>query len=257
MTERDVRVACEPMSRQIKDSIRIFHAYFYGRIGRLRGMQLHESDRLYKKLIAVSIIDALAVAGDCPASTHRGQFTNVISDYGDWPNERRVSAPHLLMLLDRVRDARFAPARELAERVSAENAGGTLVPLEKDPDVVDVLKVWPVGPDDKVYKKVTLRWCTHLHLLYSYRNALTHELREPGYGMEFGNERSEPYYNTMGTAENPDVRTLELVYPLGFYIRLAENVLENIRGHLLVHGIDPFSLYTFGSSWIRELNSED
>jgi hypothetical protein len=51
--------------------------------------------------------------------------------------------------------------------------------------------------------------------------------------------------------------TLELVYPLSFYIKLADNVLSNVRDHLLVHDIDPYSLYTFGSSWIRELNADD
>ena len=245
------------MSRQIADSIRVFHAYFYGRLARLRDMQLHESDRLYKKLIAVSLIDALAVAGDCPGSSHRAQFTNAVSQYGEWPNERRVSAPHLLMLLERIQNPRFEPARRLAARITTENSDGSLVPLDRDPDVTDVLKLWPVGPDVKIYKKVALRWCTHLHLLYSYRNALTHELREPGYGMEFANERAEPYYHTMGTVQFPEVRTLELVYPLSFYIKLAGNVLSNVRDHLLVHDIDPYSLYTFGSSWIRELNADD
>jgi len=47
------------------------------------------------------------------------------------------------------------------------------------------------------------------------------------------------------------------VHSLSFYIRLAGNVLSNVRDQLLVHDIDPFSLYTFGSSWIRELNAGD
>ena len=79
----------------------------------------------------------------------------------------------------------------------------------------------------------------------------------PDTAWSFANDRSEPYYHMMGAVDAPGVRTLELVYPLSFYIRLAENVLENIRDHLSVHGYDPFSLYTFGSSWIRELNGDN
>jgi len=81
---------------------------------------------------------------------------------------------------------------------------------------------------------------------------LVHELREPGYGMEFTSD-TEPFYHTMSHLD-PEVRSWELVYPLGFYERICIVALKKLRTYYLKERIDPYSLHSFGSYWIDELN---
>jgi hypothetical protein len=75
--------------------------------------------------------------------------------------------------------------------------------------------------------------------------------------MEFHEQHEEPFYHGMTTLESDRFageETLELVYPLKFYFKLAESVLGNVEQYLRNNAIDPYSCYRFGSSWISELN---
>ena len=76
--------------------------------------------------------------------------------------------------------------------------------------------------------------------------------------MEFDPTQDEPFYHGMtsvGADNSPTEQTLELVYPLKFFFRLAESAIGNVGNYLRKNGINPYTAYRFGSSWITELNT--
>jgi hypothetical protein len=181
-----------------------------------------------------------------------------VANFGDWPNHKRVSAPHIYYFLRELKSPEFERAREFVEKVIAKNSDGRLVALDDDPSFDEMRSHWPVGAEQKLVDQLSLSSFTHLNLLYFHRNSLVHELREPGRGMEFTDDGTEPYYHGMTTLSDdnsPGERTLELVYPEGFFFRLARSVIANVDVYLRRHKLDPYLSYRFGSSWISDLNS--
>ncbi len=93
---------------------------------------------------------------------------------------------------------------------------------------------------------------THSNLLYAYRNHLIHEFREPGRGTELDQRDTSPYYFRMthiSLCGSSEFETWELVYPLGFFIILAESCLLKLKQHLLQNDLNPYSFYEFGTVW--------
>ena len=132
-----------------------------------------------------------------------------------------------------------------------------MVELSYDPELDDLKKYWPVPVEQKLFNKLSLSSFTHLNLFYSYRNSLVHELREPGNGMEFHDEHEYPFYHGMTSFDGEDMngeRSLELVYPLKFYFWLTDNIIDNVEKYLRKNHLNPYESYSYGSSWVGELN---
>jgi len=237
----------------LESKIKLFLDHFKEKLDRLESYSFEQEDRLFKKNIIVSILDALARTTSNENSTNRDRFTGIVANFGDWPNHTRVSTSHLSYFLARLREPSFEPARRFVfERISS-HSDGRLVDLVDDPELDEVAILWPVSAEQKLLGDLRLTSFTHLNLFYLYRNSLIHELREPGYGMEFSDSDTEPFYHGM-TTDN-DQQTLELVYPLNFYFRIVRNVLKNLHPYLATNRIDPYECYKFGSSWVGELNA--
>ena len=127
--------------------------------------------------------------------------------------------------------------------------------LSQDLNPQEVNERWPKGRE-QVLGGVPLEHLQHCHLLYAYRNALVHELRPPGYGMEYGDEE-EPYYHELSTIESehePAVETIELVYPVPFFRKLCLSVLSKLEDYLRRNRLNPYDYYKFGTYWIDALN---
>ncbi len=93
---------------------------------------------------------------------------------------------------------------------------------------------------------------THLNLLYTYRNHLIHEFREPGRGMEMDPQDHTPSYHRMthiSSNGSDEKETWELVYPLGFFVTLAQSCLQKLNQHLIQNDLNPYSFYRFGTVW--------
>jgi hypothetical protein len=245
------------MARDLVSRINVYIEHFSNKVKRLRDYELHEEDRVLKKNILVSILDAISRTTSNYTDGNRERFTGVVANFGNWPNHSRISAPHVGYLLENLRAPAYENARRFITDIIARNSDGSFVPLSKDPELEDIRKLWPVPPDQKVVGQLSLTSFSHLNLLYQYRNSLVHELREPGYGMEFHKDHDEPFYHgmtTVGDKHSPAKQTLELVYPLKFYFLLTESVIGNVDKYLRNNRIDPYGAYRFGSSWIGELN---
>jgi len=120
---------------------------------------------------------------------------------------------------------------------------GKIIRIDIDP-LFNEIKYLVVGNEDIK----TLENSRHAELLYTYRNNLIHEFREPGHGMEFSNDNESPYYHGMEHLESK-TETWELVYPTKFLINLADVALTAIKGFLTSNNLDPFSFFKFGSPW--------
>ena len=245
------------MTRDVESKISVYVDHFEKKIKRLKAYDLNLEDNLFKKNIIVSILDTIARTTSNPTDGNRERFTGVIEHFGDWPDHSRLSAPHVDYLLRHLRSPAFEDVRQFITKTIRKNSHGGFVPLSSDPELEDLRKLWPVSIEQKLVGQFSLASFTHLNLLYHHRNSLVHELREPGYGMEFDATQDEPFYHGMTSvsADNSPVeQTLELVYPLRFFFRLAESVIGNVGTYLRKNGIDPYGAYRFGSSWIGELN---
>ncbi len=245
------------MARDLDQQITVYIEHFRNKVKRLRSYELHVEDRVLKKNILVSILDAISRTTSNYTDGNRERFTGIVANFGAWLNHSRVSAPHVSYLLANLRSPVYESARKFISDVIAKNSDGGFVPLSKDPELEEIRKLWPVPPEQKLVGQLSLVSFTHLNLLYQYRNSLVHELREPGHGMEFHNNHDEPFYHgmtTVGADGSPQKRTLELVYPLSWYFHLTETVIGNVEKYLRKNRIDPYGSYQFGSSWIGELN---
>lgn len=245
------------MSRDLNSNINLYIGHFKKKVQRLRDYALDPEDRLLKKNILVSMLDALSRTTSNYADGNRERFTGIVANFGDWPHHARVSAPHVSYFLRNLRSPAYEGARALIAEIIRRNSSGQLVKLSNDPEFEEVRKLWPVSSDQKLVNQLSLSSFTHLNLFYQYRNSLAHELREPGRGMDFHENHDEPFYHGMTTIKTDgslNEETLELVYPLNFYFGLTENVIKNVECYLRKNSIDPYSCYHFGSSWVGELN---
>ncbi len=237
--------------------IKTYIEHFKGIVERLKGYEFDSQDRVLKKNILVSVLDAISRTTSNNADGNRERFTGIIANFGNWPDHTRISAVHVSYLLSNLRTPAYQKIREfIRETIQNYPHNGKNILLAWDPELDRVKTLWPVPLEQKVVASLSLSSCTHLSLLYQYRNNLVHELRESGYGMEAGRGEDEPYYHEMTTIETDgsETESHELVYPLAFYFNLTERVIHNVEQYLRQNQINPYSCYSFGSSFLGSLN---
>lgn len=246
------------MARDLNSAVYTYITHFKTTVSRLETYELNPSDRVLKKNILVSVLDAISRTTSNYGDGNKERFTGIIAQFADWSDHSRISAPHIGYFLNHLRSPAFTPARAFIAQIIQQNSNGQFVLLSKDPELDEIRKLWPVPIEQKLVGQLSLSSFSHLNLLYQHRNSLVHELREPGRGMEFHENHEEPFYHgltTVGASGRVETETLELVYPLKFYFKLTNNVLTNVENYLLSNNIDPYNSYRFGSSWIAELNA--
>ena len=87
-------------------------------------------------------------------------------------------------------------------------------------------------------------------LLYTYRNILIHEFREPGkYAIPSVDDRS-PFSKEVQDASTGE-KTWELVFPVKFLAGLCEGSIDGLEKYLIDNNQNPFDSYEFGPRWSR------
>jgi hypothetical protein len=215
------------------------------------------NEKAYKKVLFFSVIDSLS---KCifPRRGNRDRIVSFVVEFAEWEYRNRISLPHLSQLLHKSPEPAFSGLRKFVIDEYSKWSSGEIIRLERDPDIKDVMRFWP---GEKEHKKplagISIESLQHIHLFYSYRNFLVHELREPGYGFESYREDS-PYYLSFShlpaDGAEDEKETWELVYPVLFLKNLLCNCLKNMEIYLNDNNIDPYQSYTFGTYWIDELN---
>lgn len=245
------------MSNEAESDIDRFVGYFRKQLGEILALQTAHAE-LYRRLLYVSVLDTLA-GSVLPKRSNRGRFTYFVQRFCRWPDGEKVSLPHLVQLLRKNPDPAFEKLREwaLEKYKTLPVHGSQLMPIDHDPSYDEVKSRWPIQKEHLTpLEGVDLVSLQHYQLLYAYRNFLVHELRTPGYGMEFGDDE-EPFYHRMSTIAHDDTvmpSSVELVYPWRFLHRLCDTAVEQLGQYFLANELNSYSSLVFGSYWIRELN---
>lgn len=237
--------------KEIVESVDRFIGFFKNKMRTIDCSEFRESTPLFKKILYVGLLDALAGTIYSRKIPNRTKFTSFISQFGGWREQDRVSLPHLVRLLNKFPDPEFSLLRQYAYSLIDNWSPGEVIKINQDPPLSEVKKNWPFAPP-KAFDGLTAEHIVHLNLLYRYRNALVHEFRKPGYGAEFEGD-TEPFYSCMSDIDI-DVGTWELIYPVGFFQMICETALEHLREYYILQRIDPYTLNSFGTYWIEELN---
>lgn len=240
-----------PDSPEYNEDIEGFVGFFSRQLQVIKSAQFAEKGDLYKKTLLVSIIDALS-GTVYPRKGNRDRFVSFIRYFGQWKDCEKVSLPHLVRLLEKVPDTDFFELREFALSRLGEWPEGEVICLDRDPDYFEVQKLWPKEREcTKPLGNLQLDSLRHVRLLYSYRNNLVHEMRKPGYGMEFPDD-DEPFYGSRLSEESKS--TWELAYPLRFFLSLCVRALIGLKTYYSENGINPYDCFVFGTYWIEDLN---
>lgn len=244
------------MTKNVQGDIDRFVEYFQSRLSEVKALTAEHAE-LYRRVLYVGIIDTLAGAAMPKRPSQHERFVYFLKRFCCWSDGERVSLPHLVQLLRKNPDPAFEKLRTWALPKYKEMPAfsGELTPISSDPLCDEVRKMWPGGKEHRTpLEGIDLESLQHFHLLYAYRNSLVHELRMPGYGMEFG-DRDEPYYHRMSTADGDDfAATAELVYPQNFMHKLCSAGLASVQQYFSANELNPYDSYVFGSYWLRELN---
>jgi hypothetical protein len=186
------------------------------------------------------MLDALARAKHPEVNSNRDRFVNLIKDCANWADSNRISLPQLSLLLQiSLGDAGLKG--EVARRIGRWQYG-RIYRLDIDPGPQELEPFATTENEQKL-----IDYSCHANLLYTYRNHLVHEFREPGRGMEISNDNTTPYYHGLTDPQGHD--TWELVYPIGFFMYIAKCSLDNLKHYLKDNDLDPYSFYEFGSLW--------
>jgi hypothetical protein len=110
-----------------------------------------------------------------------------------------------------------------------------------------ILGLWPKGR--KILGKLAPERFNHLHLLYSRRSSLAHELRT---GVSEAGEWDypQPYYSRTNLHGE---ETWMLHYPVGFLWMVASTCLQKLEEWLKANDVDPYDQYKLGEFMLQEL----
>lgn len=222
-----------------QDAINQYYSYFKEQLDKIKTLETP----LYQNVLLVTLIDTWARAKYPKVQSDKQRFIDFITEYSDWKDCNRVSLSQLSYLLKEHRetsDGRLI--KEVSVRLGKWQSG-IIYRLDVDPCMPEINSF---STTDKEKKLVA---CSrHSDLLYTYRNHMVHEFRNPGYGMEMSNDGTSPYYHGMFDPSSSQ-STWELVYPAKFLRNTAEHLLDNLKQYLQSKDIDPYSSYEFGSIW--------
>ncbi len=245
------------MTDKLRESIDRFVGYFKKQINEIERLETEHAE-LYRRLLYASVLDTLA-GTVLPKRSNRERFVYFVQRFCQWPDGDRVSLPHLVQLLRKNPDPAFQSLREwaFAKFKLLPVHGSVLMPISHDPSFDEVRQAWPAPKEHRTpLEGVDLVSLQHYQLLYFYRNTLVHELRTPGYGIDFGDDR-EPFYHRMSTLDDSDKLvqvSVELVYPWRFLHDLCDRALDQLKNYFTTNELNPYDSLVFGTYWIRELN---
>lgn len=239
------------MTDEIHKNIERYLGFFERKLEEINGSEFGESTRLFRKILYLGVVDALSKSVTLPKTGNRERITSFLQYFSDWEYQDRISLPHLVRLLTKIPDPQFSELREYTFGLFDQWHSGEVIRLDRDLTIDEVKRRWPRNVP-KPLEDIQIEHLQHVNLFYRHRNSLVHEMREPGYGMEF-RENEAPFYHSMGNL-NDESYFWELVYPTGFFHQLCVTGIQMLREYYIRGRIDPYDHYKFGSYWIDGLN---
>ncbi len=177
---------------ELKGNVERFVGFFRDQLKVIQITDFKESTSVFRKILYYAVLDGLSKTIASRRKGNRGRIVTLIRRFCRWSTSEKISLPHLVKLLEKVAEPEFRDLREYAFSLCEKWGEGEVMYLEKDPEFQDVKKRWPKDIP-KPFKGIQIGYLRHVNLFYNYRNYLMHELRQPGYGMEF--EDNIPFYH--------------------------------------------------------------
>ncbi|MFH1595185.1 MAG: hypothetical protein ABIG94_02275 [Pseudomonadota bacterium] len=203
-----------------KEAIDNFYSYLCDEINAINGL----AKKTHQKILLVIIIDALARVWSKikkKQENNRERFISLINECTKWEDGNRASLPQLFSKLKGLCGCETKLIEEVETAFSSWEAGRRYT-IKDDPFSDKLINLASCKLERNIIKS-----CSHINLLYIYRNHLVHEFRQPGLGMDL--DETVPYY--IEYVSKPGIK--ELSYPKSFFIELAKSSLNNFYYHLL------------------------
>lgn len=217
-----------------EESAATFNAHFECELRDIRQVR----KPLHRKILYASVLDPFSRACFGQSGTHRDRVSRLIQLLSDWNAHSRVSLPQLMLSLEENKEDSTGGLYSEARKALAHWPEGQVIRLQNSPEVT-VLQSIAINHE----QKNLLARSQYVALFYTYRNTLVHEFREPGYGFEFSNDGTEPYYHSMMN------EPWQLVFPVAFFDFLISSILSNLGKYFTDNNIAPHDQFDFGSAW--------
>ncbi|EHT4943417.1 hypothetical protein VV99796_03211 [Vibrio vulnificus] len=231
-----------------------------------------DDQKVHSKILCCSILDAISKSIFPEIKSNCQRFIYLVRQCKSWPDSEKVSVLHLLRLLEINPSLSFEEQR-LKKQVllkysrmfePTNSLNNSEFPISSDMDVSELLELWPRQNSEYVkvggVKPYQLK---HEYMLWLYRNALVHEYRSPGNGvdLDLGQYAAEhPFYQQVTTVDSFGENQLqftsrwELVYPSRFFLNLCKNAVEVACEFNCERGTSPFNGYSRGTYWLPDFN---
>lgn len=217
--------------------------------------ELPKYGELYKKIICFGIIDTLSkVVLDL--KLHRKRITKFISTYSNHKIWNKVSSSHLMKLLELESFKEFDSLKteilKILNRIQTQSY--CIVDLSYE----EICQRWPKIQSIKHSinnRKNGISDITHLNLFYNYRNYIVHELRRPDSTWDDDLNHTEPYYECKIDARViPNKNCWEIGYPLGFFVKLCTELIQNSKYFLKSESINPYTKFDRTDFLLKDFN---
>lgn len=214
-----------------------FIGIFKSHLDFVKQTKFEQFDQLYKKMICITIIDTIAKT-KYPKDDNRDRFCKLLSDISKYDFWNKVSP---LMLYKR----KGKTNKEILNLFNNWNSFANSTGVSKDPDINSICTI-----GNKIIEK-----STHKRLIYHYRCCMIHEFKRPDGGSQYDTKIDRlPLYVKQPVIEfkdnlkkvfNTNSKSIKLIYPLGFFIDLCDEILIHARNYYLENDMNPFNFFDY------------
>jgi hypothetical protein len=198
----------------------------------------------FKKVLYLVEIDTLSRAAFSRVSGNRQRVVQFIDMCSNWDDKDKVSAVQLKFALEGNGIVSGQLYDSIKERINSW-AYGRIIRPNDDLTLGEAQRL--STPSESKY----VNDARYAELLYTYRNHLLHEFREPGHGMDLGTDLPPtPYYLGIDRLINGQ-SSWELVFPVQFLRDLCEGCINGLEAQLSANNQNPYDAYEFGTMWRR------
>jgi hypothetical protein len=199
---------------------------------------------VFKKVLYLVEIDTLSRAAFPRVSRNRQRVVQFIDTCSNWNDTDKVSAVQLKFVLEKNGILSGQLYDSINRRINSW-AYGQIIRPNDDLTLGEAQRL--STPSESKY----VNDARYAELLYTYRNHLLHEFREPGHGMDLGADLpSAPYYLGMDQLSTGQ-GSWELVFPVQLLRALCEGCINGLKAHLSANNLNPYDAYKFGTMWQR------
>ena len=208
-----------------------------------------EARHIFRKVLYLIEIDSMSRAAFPSIHGNKERVVAFIDTCSNWPDKDRVSA---VLLKSELADKGIRSGRlyELVNRHIDSWENGSIMPPRFTIQPEDDLTLQAVQSIMTKEENKFIDKARYKELLYTYRNHLLHEFREPGNGMDLKPGIRTPYYLGM-EEESTQRKSWELVFPVQYLHELCENCINGLKAYLSAENLNPYDAYKFGPMWRR------